>query len=130
MKIKIEEWESLLEEVGEAYKFKLDGKFHAILETREGYYRGNHIHPNRQHTLLLSGTGRYIIQRERDLIEKHLVPGEFLSVDAGVPHILIPDTDLVTFEWWEGDFISEPCENIFNNYTENRLGDEDFKKRE
>jgi hypothetical protein len=64
------------------------------------------------------------------LIERPMVIGEPLRVEPGVPHILLPETDIVTFEWWEGDFISEPCEDIFDEYTRNRIGDEDFHHKD
>jgi hypothetical protein len=130
MRLNIEKWDELKEEVGEAYKFVLDGRFHAILETKKDSFRGDHIHPVKQHTLLLSGKGRYFMYDGEGLIERPMVIGEPLSVEPGVPHILLPETDIVTFEWWEGDFISEPCEDIFDEYTRNRIGDEDFHHKD
>ena len=79
-------------------------------------FRGNHVHPHRQHTLLLDGRGRYIF-RERDGSDSmhRLSVGRILDVEAGVPHIFLPERDCLTVEWWEGPFVAE--EYDFPNYT-------------
>ncbi|RLI09527.1 hypothetical protein DRO42_04000 [Candidatus Bathyarchaeota archaeon] len=41
--------------VGEGYSWTYKGKYYSVLYTRAGMFRGNHIHPNVQHTLLLEG---------------------------------------------------------------------------
>lgn len=125
MGLDIKEWETLKKEVGKAYYFKEKGRFHAILETKKGAFRGNHIHPNSQHTLLLLGKGKYVVDTDKGQVESQLKQGETLKVESGVPHILIPETDIVTFEWWDGDFISEPCGDIFSELTKERIGNED-----
>jgi hypothetical protein len=60
MEFDIKEWAST-EKVGSAYSFMHHGKFHGILETKVGAYRGNHIHPFDQYTLLLKGKASNII---------------------------------------------------------------------
>jgi len=56
--------------------------------------------------------------------------GEVVSVEAGVPHIMIVYEDIITFEWWDGDFITEPAGEEFKKYTENAIGPEHFKEEE
>ena len=58
MDFEIEEWSST-QKVGKAYGFKYQKKFHGILETKVGAYRGNHTHPVDQYTLLLRGKAKY-----------------------------------------------------------------------
>ena len=45
--------------VGEGFDWKYKGSSYCILYTRVGMYRGNHIHPNTQYTMLLDGKGKY-----------------------------------------------------------------------
>jgi mannose-6-phosphate isomerase-like protein (cupin superfamily) len=93
--------------VGEGHKFVYEGKFYSVLFTRAGMFRGNHIHPVDQHTLLLKGKGKYVFKVDGENQEHPLVEGGILDVPAGVPHILLPEKDCLTVEWWEGDFIAE-----------------------
>ena len=76
--------------VGEGYSWMYQGRFHSVLYTRAGLYRGNHIHPNDQHTLLLKGKGRYIFKEDGENVDYHL-----------------DEEDCLTIEWWEGDFVAE-----------------------
>jgi hypothetical protein len=55
-----------------------------------------------------------------------LTPGEVAKVDHGIPHILIVDEDITTFEWWDGDFIAELCKDEFKDYTKGRVGPEHY----
>jgi mannose-6-phosphate isomerase-like protein (cupin superfamily) len=120
MGFEIDEWASP-EAVGKAFRFKHHGKFHGILETRVGAYRGNHVHPHDQYTLLLKGRAKYVLydgeRREVDLVE-----GEVFVAKAGVPHILVPEEDAFTFEWWDGDFIADDVTGIFDDLTRDRVG--------
>ncbi|MCK4438524.1 cupin domain-containing protein [Candidatus Bathyarchaeota archaeon] len=127
MEFEIKEWAST-EKVGNAYSFMHHGKFHGILETKVGAYRGNHVHPVNQYTLLLKGKACNYIYVDGERVEEPLEFGEVAVVPAGVPHILVPEEDLFTFEWWDGDFIAEPCGGEFKEYTRGRVGTEHFKK--
>lgn len=99
-----------------------------MLETKVGSYRGNHVHPNKQYTLLLSGKARYVLYDGIEYKEVPLRVGEIAEVEPGVPHIMVVEDDITTFEWWDGDFIAEPCGGEFKEYTRGRLGPEHFKK--
>jgi len=33
-----------------------------------------------------------------------------------------PEEDIFTFEWWDGDFVAEECEGLFDDLTEDRVG--------
>jgi oxalate decarboxylase/phosphoglucose isomerase-like protein (cupin superfamily) len=101
--------------VGEGYSGMYKGKYYSLLYTRGGMFRGNHIHPNVQHTLLLDGKGKYVFKVDGREETYHLERGRILDVPAGVPHIFLPEDDCLTFEWWEGDFIAQ--EYDFPNYT-------------
>jgi len=85
--------------IGEAYACTYNGRFFSLLLTRAGMYRGDHVHPNLQHTLLLEGKGKYVI-KQKDGSEKihDLKVGEILEVEEGLPHVLLPETDCLTFE--------------------------------
>lgn len=125
MDFEVNEWGST-EAVGRAYGFKYKGRFHGVLETKAGAYRGNHIHPVRQYTLLLSGRAKYLLFDGKRR-EFELVPGEVFVVNAGVPHILIPEEDAFTFEWWDGDFIYEDIIGIFEDITRDLVGPKDHR---
>ncbi len=102
--------------VGEGHKFIYNGKFYSILFTRAGMFRGNHIHPVEQHTLLLRGNGKYVFKIDGENEDQYLEEGKILDVPAGIPHIFLPKDDCLTVEWWEGDFIAE--EYDFPEFTE------------
>lgn len=120
MVFKVEEWGSS-EDVGIAYGFKHHGKFHGILETKVGAYRGNHTHPFDQYTLLLKGKAKYLLH-EGKRREVELKVGHVFVCKAGVPHILVPEEEAFTFEWWDGDFIADDVFNLFEDITRIRVG--------
>jgi oxalate decarboxylase/phosphoglucose isomerase-like protein (cupin superfamily) len=124
MAFEIEEWPAN-EKVGKAYGFEHHGKFHGVLETKAGSYRGNHVHPNDQYTLLLKGRGKYILHEDEARREVDLVEGEVFIAKAGIPHILVPEEDCFTFEWWDGDFIDDGVTGLFDDLVEGRVGPKD-----
>ncbi len=110
--------------------FTQDQRFYSILETRKGAYRGNHIHPYAQYTLLISGKGRYVRQDGSVTTELPLERGKVLKVEAGIPHIMVPEEDCVTFEWWDGEFVDEPCRpDTFDVLTSTRVGPDKLRKK-
>jgi oxalate decarboxylase/phosphoglucose isomerase-like protein (cupin superfamily) len=122
--LRIENWGSF-ERVGIGYGFRYRGKFYSILETRVGAYRGNHIHPYDQHTILLSGKARYL-KFEGGFHEVELAVGGCLVIKAGVPHVLLVDEDCLTFEWWDGDFQDIPCAGLFEEVVRGKVGPRDY----
>ena len=124
MGFEVKEWPAN-EEVGRAYSFVRHGKFHGVLETRAGAYRGNHVHPHDQYTLLLEGRAKYLLHEDDGRLEVDLVEGEVFVARAGVPHILVPEEDTFTFEWWDGDFIAEDVTGLFDDVTRDRVGPKD-----
>lgn len=114
--------------VGEGYSWVYKGRYYSVLYTRAGMFRGNHIHPNDQHTLLLDGKGRYVFREGDEDVDHHLVVGEILDVPAEMPHIFLPEEDCLSVEWWEGMFEAE--EYDFPEYTVGiRKKIEEFDKR-
>lgn len=101
--------------VGEGYSWIYKGKYYSVLYTRAGMYRGNHVHPNDQHTLLLDGKGKYVFREGDKDVPHPLVIGEVLEVPAGTSHILLPEEDCLTIEWWDGIFEAEEFD--FPKYT-------------
>lgn len=126
MSFEVKEWGSS-EAVGKAYGFRYQGRFYGILETKAGSYRGNHVHPVDQHTLLLNGKSRYLLS-EGDRREVELEVGKVFVAKAGVPHILVPEEDSITFEWWDGDFVAEDV-SVFDDIARERVGPKDVKER-
>ena len=55
--------------------------------------------------------------------------GEIIQMDAYVPHIMVPEEDCLTFEWWDGDFIAKDCVELFDEYTAGRIGPDKLKKK-
>lgn len=96
------------------------------METKVGSYRGNHIHPNTQYTLLLSGEADYVLYKDGEYRSIPLKIGKITQVESGVPHIMVVKQDITTFEWWDGDFIADLCENEFDSYTKGKIGPEKF----
>ncbi|MFB0558494.1 MAG: hypothetical protein ACETVY_05180 [Candidatus Bathyarchaeia archaeon] len=114
--------------VGEGYSWVYGGKYYSVLYTRSGMFRGNHIHPNDQHTLLLSGKGRYVFRENGENVDYHLVLSEVFDVPMGMPHIFLPEEDCLTVEWWDGMFEAEEFD--FPEYTvEIRKRIEEFDKK-
>ncbi|HUV35198.1 MAG TPA: hypothetical protein VMW22_09685 [Candidatus Desulfaltia sp.] len=93
--------------VGEAIGFTYGGKWYSLLYTRAGMYRGNHIHKVEQTSILMDGKAKYVFKDKGRNVEYPLTKGKPLHVPAGVPHILLPETDILTVEWWEGPFDAE-----------------------
>ena len=79
-----------------------------MLLTYRGGFRGNHIHPHDQHTILLSGRAKYLVKKEGVIQTFELKPGDTLDVEAGIPHVLVADEEILTVEWWDGEFKEEP----------------------
>jgi hypothetical protein len=121
----LEDW-GTFKAVGRGYGFTQEEKFYSILETRKGSYRGNHVHPVRQYTLLLSGKASYIIYDSEKYTEIPLKVGEITTIEPKVPHIMVVEEDITTFEWWDGDFIAEPCSEVFKAFTKGKVGPEDY----
>ena len=109
MGFEVKKWEEgSREDVGKAYGCLYRGKFYAVLLTYAGAHRGNHIHPNKQSSILLSGKARYVKKKGDELITIPLEVGRCVEVEAGIPHILLAEEDTLTFEWWDGEFKAEP----------------------
>jgi hypothetical protein len=125
--LKLEDW-GTFEGIGKGYAFNREGRFYSILETRRGSYRGNHIHPFRQYTLLVSGKAKYVLLEDGEYREVPLRVGEVATVEADVPHVMVVDEDITTFEWWDGDFVAELCGGEFEKYVKGQIGPEHFKK--
>jgi hypothetical protein len=96
-----------MEYVGEAIGFTYKGKWYSLLYTKAGMYRGNHVHKVDQTSILLDGKAKYVFKVKNKNTEHSLVKGEPIHVPAGIPHILLPETDILSVEWWEGPFDAE-----------------------
>jgi len=114
--------------VGQGYAFNKEGRFYSLLETKRGAYRGNHTHPYRQYTLLVSGRAKYVLFEGGEYREVPLRVGEVATVEAGVPHVMVVDQDITTFEWWDGDFVADLCGGEFKRQTQGKLGPEHYRK--
>ena len=76
---------------------------------------------------MISGKGKYIKESgERE--EVSLTRGEIVKVEGGVPHIMVPEEDCITFEWWDGDFQAQDLIGVFEDYTDSRIGPDKLKK--
>ena len=51
-----------------------------------------------------------------------IASGGLVEMEFGVPHILVPEEEIFTFKWWDGDFIADECEGFFDDLTEDRVG--------
>jgi hypothetical protein len=125
--IETKEW-GTFQPIGAGIGFHKDGRFYSILETKKGAYRGNHKHPYNQYTLLISGKGKYV-KYDGEITETPLVRGEVFRVEAGVPHVMVPEEDCLAFEWWDGDFVDQECQPVFGEYVNTRIGPDKLRKR-
>lgn len=57
-----------------------------------------------------------------------LVRGQVAVVEAGVPHVMVVEEDITTFEWWDGGFEAEPCGGEFREQTRGKVGPEHYLK--
>ena len=111
--------------VGKGYGADVDGKWCSFLETKKGAYRGDHTHPYDQYTVLLGGSARVVKLVDGELVE-HLLRENVVHVTPkGVAHILVPDEDVVLYEWWDGPYEADPCPGVFDMYKKNRVGPRD-----
>jgi len=102
--------------VGEGYSCTYNGRYYSVLFTRAGMFRGNHVHPHMQHTLLLEGKGRYVFEEKDGTLTSHpLRAGKIFNVQPGIPHIFLPRQDCLTVEWWDGPFVAD--EHDFPRHT-------------
>lgn len=114
--------------VGEGYSWVYERKYYSVLFTRGVMFKGNHIHPCDQHTLLLSGKGKYVFREDGENVDYPLTVWEILDVPAKLPHIFLPEEDCLTIEWW--DCIFEAEEFDFPEYTvEIRKRIEEFDRK-
>jgi hypothetical protein len=49
-------------------------------------------------------------------------------VEAGVPHVMVVEEDITTFEWWDGGFVADLCSGEFSEQTRGKVGPEHYKK--
>lgn len=117
----LEIFELPFSDAGKGYEFDDQGKNYTILVTKANAYRGNHTHPYNQYTLLLRGKARYLLHDE-ERKEFWLKKGEIFLTRAGIPHILLPQEDTITFEWWDGLFEESDVKGLFEDVMEGRIG--------
>ena len=124
MKFELVEW-GTHPVVGKGYAADVEGKWCSFLEARKGGYRGDHIHPVDQYSVLLAGEAMVVKEIEGEQVEFPLKNNKVHVTPAGMAHILIPLTDSILYEWWDGPFIAEPCPEVFDQYKEGRVGPTD-----
>ncbi|MFC1803965.1 hypothetical protein ACFL0D_08390 [Thermoproteota archaeon] len=120
----LEEWGSTTK-VGKGYATDVNGKWCGFLETKNGAYRGDHIHPYDQYTVLLGGSAVVVKQLDGELIEFPLIENEVHKTPKGVAHILVALENAILYEWWQGPLKVEPCPGIFDDYKKGRVGPQD-----
>ena len=76
----------------------------------------------------MSGKAKYVLFDGEGYREVPLRVGEVAMVEAGVPHVMVVEKDITTFEWWDGDFVAELCGGEFKKYVKGKVGPEHFKK--
>jgi hypothetical protein len=85
--------------VGYSVAADVDSRWCSFLQTKKGAYRGNHIHPVDQLTVLLAGKA-IIVKQINGKLEEHSLEIDKLHVTkSGIPHILIALEDSVAYEW-------------------------------
>ncbi|MBD3171615.1 hypothetical protein GF326_04015 [Candidatus Bathyarchaeota archaeon] len=124
MEFNVEEWGSR-PKVGKGYASDVNGKWCSFLETKKGAYRGDHIHPYDQYTVLLGGSAIVIKEIDGEL-EEHLLEENIVhKTHKGLAHILVALEDTVLYEWWDGPYEGEPCLGVFDEYKKDRVDPRD-----
>lgn len=121
MKFEIQEW-GAFPGVGNSWAANVDGRWCSFLQILKGGYRGNHIHPHDQYSVLLAGEVMIVKEMDGELVEVMLEKDKVHLTKAGVPHITIALEDAVGYEWWNGPFEAEPCPGLFDEYSKDRIG--------
>jgi oxalate decarboxylase/phosphoglucose isomerase-like protein (cupin superfamily) len=124
MELDVKEWGSR-PKIGKGYASDVNGKWCSILQTKKGAYRGDHIHPYDQYTVLLDGLAMVVKQIDGDLVEFPLTVNQVHKTPKDLPHILIALEDTVLYEWWDGPYETEPCLGTFDDYKIDRVGPRD-----
>jgi hypothetical protein len=124
MEFNLVEWGSR-PKVGKGFAADANGKWCSFLETKKGAYRGDHVHPNDQYTVLLAGSAMVVKQLDGKVIEFPLHKNEVQITPRNVAHILVALEDSILYEWWQGPFESEPCPGVFDFYKKGRVGPRD-----
>ena len=96
-----------MDAVGEAIGFTYKEKWYSLLYTKAGMFRGNHVHKNDQYSILLDGKGKYVYKINGANKKHALEKGVPFQMPANIPHILLPEEDCLTIEWWDGHFSAE-----------------------
>ena len=97
MSFKLVDWAST-PKVGNGYAADINGKWCSFLETKKGAYRGNHIHPYDQYTVLLGGSAMVVKEIDGKIIEYPLTENEVHLTPQGLAHILVPLEDAILYE--------------------------------
>ena len=124
MEFNVQEW-GTRPKVGKGYAADVDGKWCCFLEIKDGAYRGDHIHPYDQYTVLLGGNAMTVKEIDGEIVEYHLKENVVSKTPKGVPHINIALGDSVLYEWWDGPYEDEPCPGLFDEYKKGRVGPRD-----
>jgi hypothetical protein len=124
MDFDLEEWGSV-PKVGKGYAANVNGKWCSFLETKKGAYRGDHIHPVDQFTVLLGGSALVVKDIDGELVESSLHHNVVHRTLKGVAHIFIAQEDTVLYEWWDGPYEDESCPGLFDKYKKGRVGPRD-----
>jgi len=103
---------------GAGYGGQVGERWCAVLETRRGYHRGNHVHGVDQFTVLLSGDERVVMMVDGGLVEAPLVSDRVHVTPAGVPHVTLAYEDSVAYEWWDGSSAMTECRGVFDEVIE------------
>ena len=101
---------------GDGYGGQVGDRWCAIIETRKGFTRGNHVHEVDQFTVLLSGSLKVVTYVDGEYRETVLERDRVFVTRAGVPHITVALEDSVGYEWWDGASSMSPCEGTFDEY--------------
>ena len=128
MSLDLKDW-GTFPQIGKGYGFTSEGRFYSLLETKAGSYRGNHTHPYDQYSVLVAGSAKYVWKEGGKTHEKPLEKGKVFPMKAGVPHVMVPETDIVTFEWWDGPFVAENLKSVFDAYTDGKQGPDKIRAK-
>jgi hypothetical protein len=95
------------------------------LEINDGAYRGDHIHPYDQYTVLLGGSAMIVKEIDGEITEQILEKNVLYKTPKGVPHINVSLGDAILYEWWDGPYEDKPCPGLFDEYKKDRVGPKD-----
>lgn len=89
---------------GEIRRYDINGVKFNVLFTKAGALRSGDYHPAVQYDLILKGTFKITLRKNKKNITLKKGDNEFIAIPPNTPHLFESITDTIMIEWWGGPF--------------------------